>query len=222
MYYKGVIFDFNGTLYWDTPYHEQAWDLFLENHGIAMLDEEKNQKIFGRTNRDILGNIFMRSLSDSEIKAMSLEKELCYQQICLRTNMKLASGATDFFEYLMHKNIPFAIATSCGKENIDFYFEHFALEKWLARDKVIYNNGTFRGKPSADIYLLAATHLKLNPQEIIVFEDSAVGIQAAKNAGAGKIIIVNSGDADNSEWSYDMIASYDEVDRGLFVSQGGD
>ena len=23
--YKGIIFDFNGTLYWDSPKHKEAW-----------------------------------------------------------------------------------------------------------------------------------------------------------------------------------------------------
>jgi len=30
MKYSGVIFDFNGTLYWDTPLHDLAFDIFLE------------------------------------------------------------------------------------------------------------------------------------------------------------------------------------------------
>jgi len=29
---KGVIFDFNGTLFWDTDLHNKAWDAFLERH----------------------------------------------------------------------------------------------------------------------------------------------------------------------------------------------
>lgn len=31
MKYSGMIFDFNGTLFWDTPLHNKAWNMFLEN-----------------------------------------------------------------------------------------------------------------------------------------------------------------------------------------------
>jgi len=35
MKYKYVIFDFNGTLYWDTHLHNEAWNRFLEKHLIS-------------------------------------------------------------------------------------------------------------------------------------------------------------------------------------------
>ena len=217
MHYKGVIFDFNGTLFWDTTYHNQAWDQFLENHNIELTDDEKIQKIMGRTNQDILIGLFHGEVSDKEIFSMTIEKESIYQKICLKSKMKLAPGATDFFQFLKSENIPFTIASASGKENIDFYFKHLKLGKWFSYDKVIYNDGFFRGKPYPDIYLLAARKLELNPKETMVFEDSFIGIHAAENAGAGKIFIVNSNNANYQEWSYDKITSFDEVDRKLFV-----
>lgn len=41
---KGVIFDFNGTLFWDTTLHNKAWDIFLERHSFELSDNEKNEK----------------------------------------------------------------------------------------------------------------------------------------------------------------------------------
>ena len=35
---KGVIFDFNGTLFWDTELHNTAWDMFLERMSIEKED----------------------------------------------------------------------------------------------------------------------------------------------------------------------------------------
>lgn len=216
MNYKGVIFDFNGTLFWDTPYHDQAWDRFLETHNIELTQDEKSQKILGRTNQDILQGIFTREISETEIESMTNEKESIYQEICLNSNMELATGAVDLLRFLSVENIPFTIASGSGKENIDFYFDHLALGKWFKYDKVVYNDGSFRGKPFPDIYMLAAARLELNISEIIVFEDSSIGIQAAENAGSGKIIIVNSNSADYTKWPYEKIGSFDEVDRKLF------
>ena len=55
---KGVIFDFNGTLFFDTQLHNQAWDIFLERYSLNLDDEEKDRKIHGKNNADILTNIF--------------------------------------------------------------------------------------------------------------------------------------------------------------------
>ena len=59
---KGVIFDFNGTLYWDTELHNSAWDQFLEKNRIFLSDEEKDSRIHGKNNIDILKNVFAREL----------------------------------------------------------------------------------------------------------------------------------------------------------------
>lgn len=92
----------------------------------------------------------------------------------------------DFFQFLMAGNIPFTIASTSGKENIDFYFEHLELGKWFSYDKVIYNDGSFRGKPYPDIFLLAATKLELNPKETMVFEDSFPEFKLLKMQALGK------------------------------------
>ena len=53
MSYKGVIFDFNGTLFWDTDLHNRAWDKFFDKNQIKMTDAEKFQKMHGKNNRDL-------------------------------------------------------------------------------------------------------------------------------------------------------------------------
>ena len=39
------------------------------------------------------------------------------------------------------------------------------------------------GKPAPDVYLLAAKQFGIEPHELLVFEDSPNGVQAAKAAG---------------------------------------
>lgn len=38
---KGVIFDFNGTLFFDTHLHNRAWDIFLDRYSLMLQDVEK-------------------------------------------------------------------------------------------------------------------------------------------------------------------------------------
>jgi beta-phosphoglucomutase len=214
---KAVIFDFNGTLYWDTPFHNEAWDRFLEMHRISLTAEEKRHKIHGKLNRDILSAIFKRDMDGEELTTMVREKELMYQEICLQHPLILAPGATDLLDLLKSKRIFFTVATAADKINIDFYFRTLNLHRWFRLDKIIYDDGSFRGKPNPDIFFKAMNTLNAEPAATLIFEDSLAGIRAAENAGAGKIIIVNSHNVDYSEWPYQVIRDFREVDRKLFV-----
>lgn len=217
MLFSGVIFDFNGTLFWDTKLHNKAWDIFLTKHNLHLSDEDKFQKLHGKNNRDIFQAIFNGMLSDEKIRNYTLEKELLYQELCLQTNMPLAPGAPEFLDFLKNNNIPFTIATASGKENVDFYFEHLPLTNWFEYDKVVYNNGKIKGKPDPQIYQIAMSIIGKKPEEVIIFEDAVAGLQAAKNAQAGKIIVVDSNDDNYRYWSdYQIIKSFNEVDRMQF------
>ncbi|MDR1503571.1 MAG: HAD family phosphatase [Prevotella sp.] len=217
MSFSGVIFDFNGTLFWDTKLHNKAWDIFLTKHDLYLSDDDKFSKMHGKNNRDIFISIFGGQLSDQQIIDYTMEKEMLYQELCLKTDMQLAPGVTGFLDFLKDENVPFTIATASGKENLDFYFEHLPLSKWFEYDKVVYNNGKIKGKPDPQIYQTALSVINKKPGEVIIFEDAVAGLQAARNAGAGKIIVVDSNDDDYTDWAdCQIIKSFDEVDRIQF------
>lgn len=218
MLFSGVIFDFNGTLFWDTKLHNKAWDIFLTKHGLFLSDEDKFKKMHGKNNKDLFIELFNKPLSDVEIQKYVLEKEGLYQDLCLQTDMQLAPGASDFLDFLKDEKIPFTIATASGKENLDFYFEHLPLTRWFEYDKVVYNNGKIKGKPDPQIYQNALAVIGKQPEDVIIFEDAVAGLQSARNAKAGKIIVVNSNDDDYTDWSdCQIIKNFDEVDRTQFV-----
>lgn len=217
MTFSGVVFDFNGTLFWDTKLHNKAWDIFLTNHNLYLSDEDKFKKMHGKNNRDLFRAFFNDSISEEEIQKYILEKETLYQELCLQTDMPLAPGLTDFLDYLSEMHIPFTIATASGKENLDFYFEHLLLSKWFDYNKVVYNNGKIKGKPDPEIYQIAMSVIGTQPEETVVFEDAIAGLEAARNAKAGKIIVVDSNDDDYADWrDCQIIKNFDEVERNLF------
>ena len=213
---KGVIFDFNGTLYWDTKLHNEAWKIFLERYGICLTDQEKVEKIHGKNNKDILSSLFTRQLGNEETSVLSNEKENIYQDLCLKTDMQLAPGAKKFLHFLMTENIPFTIATASELGNVDFYFEHLGLNSFFDHSKVAYDDGTMLSKPSPQIFQRAIAALGIEETDILIFEDSIAGILSAENAGAGKIIIVNSNDEEYTRWNYQKIKNFSEVDKTIF------
>lgn len=195
MQYKGIIFDFNGTLFWDSKKHLEAWREFSKRvRPYPFTDDEMREYMFGRTNEDILAYLIGKRPSPELVKKLGQEKEAVYRQMCRddAENTHLAPFAEEFLDYLRENNIPRTIATMSDKNNVDFYIEEFNLTKWFDISKIVYDDGNIKGKPAPDIYLKAAANLGLAPEECVVVEDALSGIESAKNAKIGKIIAIAS------------------------------
>ena len=187
---KGVLFDFNGTLFYDSDKHIKAFQKFQSDYGLpVMTDAEITKLTFGRTNTDVFAMLFEGRTPEKSLDEYALIKEADYRKICLESpdTFKLASGVSEMFDWLKEKGIPFNIATGSGIENVEFYFEEFGLYKWLDIETVVYNDGSLRGKPEPDFYIEAAKRIGLLPSECIIFEDALSGFISARAAGAGAI-----------------------------------
>lgn len=189
-----VIFDFNGTLYFDSHLHIEAWKRFLKLHNFpAMTDAQFKEKFLGRNNAEIMEMLHGRVLPPDELEALAEEKEAIYRDICRERpdELKLVPGAEAFFELLKARNIPFTIATGSGKSNVDFYFDVFRLDRWFDYSLVVYDDGTLPGKPDPTVYLKVTELMGKSPAECMVFEDSFSGIHSAHNAGIGRIAAIS-------------------------------
>ncbi|MDE6005122.1 MAG: HAD family phosphatase, partial [Oscillospiraceae bacterium] len=182
------------TMIFDKDFHDKAWKLFLESSiNRKISDFEFHKYIYGRTAQSILSYFFNKKMSGLESIAIEEQKEKIYRKLCLQSQeFHLADGLPEFLDFLKNNNIPVTIATASALRNMQFFFENLNLNQWFSLDNIIYNDGSFNGKPEPDIYLRAFNLLKLHPSECIVFEDSESGILSAKCAGAGKIIGVSS------------------------------
>lgn len=191
---KGVIFDFNGTLFMDSKLHEQTWRDYSEKlRGIPFSDEEMQKYMFGRSNEEIITYAIGRKPTAKECLQWANEKEAAYRKLVLSKPkcIKLTDGAVEFFDYLVENNIPHTIATGSEKTNVDFFVEIFNLEKWFDIDKIVYDDYKTPGKPNPAIYLKALEVLNLDAKETLVFEDSLSGLTAAHKANIGKIVAIN-------------------------------
>ena len=209
--FKGVIFDFNGTLFWDSEKHLRAWrDYSARLRGIPFSDEEMYKYMFGRTNEDIIAYALSKKPDKDLVKKLADEKEELYRDMCRKDfeNTHLADGAVEYFEYLLKHGIKIAIATMSEKPNVDFYIEQFNLLKWFKKENIIYSDGTVKGKPAPDIFIKAAKSLNLEPCECIIYEDALSGLMAAKASGAGKVIAVTSMHDKNY---YEQLDCVDEI-----------
>ncbi len=221
--YKGIIFDFNGTLFWDSKKHLEAWREYSKKlRGTPFTDEEMQKYMFGRTNEDIIKYLIGTQPDKALVEKCQNEKESIYRDMCLKDkeNFVLAKGAEKFLDYVCENEIPHTIATMSEEVNVKFFVKEFNLSKWFDTEKIVYDDGKIKGKPAPDIYLAAAKNLNLAPSDCIVVEDALSGIEAAYRAGIGRIIAIESMETKEFYAKVpavdEVIADFDEFDKNLF------
>ena len=105
----------------------------------------------------------------------------------LAAGLPLKHGAVELLDALQAAECPMAIVTSSSQRTADAHLTlagiRHRFETILTRDDVA------RGKPSPDLYLLAASRLDLKPEHCVAVEDSNHGVAAAHAAGAITIMV---------------------------------
>lgn len=191
---KGIIFDFNGTMFMDSDLHEAAWLYLLQKYSEKELTEEDILKnLHGKTNDVILRNFISKDLTDEEVQKLSDEKEAFYRKSVLESSnhKDFTKGLRDVLNYLKANDIPMTIASASPKINMDFYFDYLNLGNWFDYDQMVCHTGSFPGKPAPDIFLIAAEKIGVEPENCLVIEDSYSGLQAAHNAKIGTIVAID-------------------------------
>ena len=191
---KGIIYDFNGTMFFDGDFQNQAWSkFFLEKYNRKVNKEEFDLYIHGVNSIDTFKYFLGKSLTFDEAKELEEEKEIIYRDLCLKNKeFKLADGLEEFLNFAKRKGLKQNIATASAFKNTKFFFDNLNLYRWFDLSKTAYNNGKIKSKPDPEIFIIAASNLGLNLSECIVFEDSRNGIIAAKSGGAKLIVGVAS------------------------------
>lgn len=216
----GVIFDFNGTMFFDSKKHEKAWKSFTEELiGREITPKEKRLYIRKKSGREIIEHFLGYEISDDMYEQFSEEKEGIYRRLCNedKDNLKLAPGLEKFLDFLTENNVPRTIASVAPLSNMMYYFETFDLYRWFDPDKIVYHDKRLRDKPFPDLYLVGCKMINMPPDKCLVFEDSAIGITAAENAGIKHIVAINGDNLGLSIEGFNhvhgVVKDYTELDK---------
>jgi HAD superfamily hydrolase (TIGR01509 family) len=211
-YYEGLIFDFNGVLFWDDAIQRNSWRLFVSRlRDEPLTDEEIDLHVHGRNGRHTMEYLLGVPISQEKADELTEEKERIYRQMCLalEDQFVLSPGAVGLLNTLTLHKIPFTIATASGKRNVDFFARHLNLENWFDLENIVYDDGKTPGKPAPDLYLRAANRLGFAPEACVVIEDSRSGLQAAYHAGIGHIIALGP------QSKHEQLVQFEGIDQVL-------
>jgi beta-phosphoglucomutase len=175
-----VILDMNGTIINDTQYHRQAFQEFFKRHDLNVTEQDYKQKAESRKNAQIMPAVFGKALTEAEIDQYAHEKESLYREF-YQAHVQVTPGFFPFIATVKSVGKKLGLATSSGRDNVQFIFDR--LQLYTTFEAVVCGDDVVISKPEPQIYLLTAEKLGVTPERCVVFEDSPVGITAAKAAG---------------------------------------
>lgn len=187
------VFDMDGVIVDSNPYHKIALQKFCKRLGFDLDEQEMVHKIYGRTNKEWISNLFDGHIQTDLLAQYGIEKELLYQEL-YKPHIQPLAGLKEFLQILDNQAIPKAIATSAPRINVDFTLGYTGLSGFFST--ILDESHVSHGKPNPEIYLKAAAALQLPPEQCIVFEDSLSGVAAAKAAGCKVVGVLTTHSAD--------------------------
>ena len=185
-----AIFDMDGTLIDNTPYHFKSWQAMFKKYGTGELSSETYySEISGVPVIDTIRRVFGEGRDEAGIQILLNEKEDFYQQ-AYAPFVAPINGLENFLTALKSAGVKMAIATSAIQRDIDFILDRIPIRGEFAT--IVDSTMVSKPKPHPQIFLKAAEHLNMSPEKCVVFEDSLAGIKAANAAGM-KVVAITTG-----------------------------
>jgi beta-phosphoglucomutase len=174
-----LIFDLDGVIVDSMPTHTLAWERYLESNGIDPANIEA--RMHGKRNDELVRDLFGSHLDGRAVFEHGAAKERLFREMIGATLAeKLVPGIREFLAEAS-KTVPLAVGTNAEPANVEFTLNGAGIRQYFRA--LVDGSQVPRAKPAPDVYLRAAELLGIDPANCIVFEDSPVGIQAARAAG---------------------------------------
>jgi beta-phosphoglucomutase len=185
---EAVLWDLDGVIADTWEYHYLAWQDVFAKRG-ATFTKEDFMRHFGRRHDTIIQFALGDKLSPEEFKAVTEAKQADYRRR-VGANIRALPGAVALIRALNREGIKTAIASSAPLENIEIIIRGLGIEDCF--QAVAWGTEVAEGKPSPEIYLLAAKKLSVSPAGCVVIEDAIAGVAGARQAGMKCVAVTNS------------------------------
>jgi HAD superfamily hydrolase (TIGR01509 family) len=175
-----VIFDMDGVLIDSGAHHRAAWRALLAELGEEPAHPEYWRLTIGRPSEEALPLLLGRRVPDHESWRLARRKRDLYVSFA-REGMVSVTGVKEFVAALSRLGVPRAVGTSASRFDVDRMLSGVGLRRHF--DVIVTADDVTLGKPDPEVYELAAARMGMPAASCLVFEDSLVGVVAARRAG---------------------------------------
>jgi HAD superfamily hydrolase (TIGR01509 family) len=175
--HDALLFDCDGTLADTMPAHYRAWLAVTTSHGIAF-DEDRFYGLGGRPTRDILADLAAEAGVTLDLEAGVAAKEASFL-----AQLDRVAAIDPVVDVVLRSRgrVPMAVVTGGHRAVCGRILAHLGITE--AFTTVVASEDTARHKPEPEPFLEAARRLAVRPERCVVWEDSDLGIEAARRAG---------------------------------------
>ncbi|MBM4077904.1 MAG: HAD-IA family hydrolase [Planctomycetes bacterium] len=175
--YDALIFDCDGTLTDSMPVHYVAWRQTLSKWGLSF-PEDRFYSLGGMPTEKIIRLLASEQNATLDAKRIADEKELAFLEL-----IHLLEPIPAVIEVvrLFQSRVPMVVASGGFRDVITRQLLQIGCDGMF--DDLVTAEDTERHKPEPDVFLEAARRVQANPARCLVYEDSDLGLQAARAAG---------------------------------------
>ena len=185
-----AIFDMDGTLVDNNPYHFKTWKALFEQYNrVEVTPELYNEQLSGVPGMVIMRNFFGDDYTEEQMTAMFADKTRNYKE-AYAPYVAPVNGLERFLTELKNAGVKLAVASSATEANIEFILSKLPVKHLF--DTVVDGPRVSKAKPNPQIFLKAAEDLGIRPENCVVFEDSLSGVKAGNAAGMKVVGITTS------------------------------
>lgn len=175
--YDGLIFDMDGTLADTMPTHFEAWSRSMAEHGIE-LPMERFYALGGVPASEIIELLAEeQGLSVDAVTIAEAKEDLFLELLGEVQSVAPVKAIAEAHR----EHMPMAIATGSPKWVAEKILKSLGIRDWF--QAVVGSGCVENSKPAPDAYLRAAELIGVDPKRCHAFEDTKLGLEAAKNAG---------------------------------------
>ena len=204
--YKAFLFDLNGTMIHDMPYHVNAWHRVIQTLGGTLSESEMKDQCYGK-GEEMLERIFPGKYSKEERINISEAKEEKYRLDFL-PNLKLIQGLDELLTHANQHQIKLGIGSAANNSNIDFVVDNLNLRSLI--QVIISGDMVSESKPHPETFLKCAELLAVPVKQCLVFEDTPKGVACAENAGMDVVVLTTTHPKSDFEYFRNIIHFADD------------
>lgn len=174
---KGVIFDCDGTLVDSMPVHYLAWHRTMTQVGLRF-EEDRFYALGGMPSDRIIALLSSEQKISVDPKQTAHRKEQAFLELIHL--LERIEPVVDVAKRLRGRK-PISVASGGFREIVMRQLTQVKMDDWF--DVIVAAEDTARHKPEPDVFLETAIRMGIPAGDCLVFEDSDLGIEAARRAG---------------------------------------